>query len=58
MKNYLFLKTKDKETAYYLLKNEYNLIDYSNSIWTFENKTPTTAVFDNNKVCYTNILAI
>ena len=55
-----FIKTSDKNTMEILKMEGFNLIDYSNGIWTFVNcidKIEKTN-FESNKITYSNMLCI
>ena len=52
----MFIKTKDKETSEKLGKESFQLVDYTNGIWTFINKQDTPLTFDDKKIVYSDKL--
>lgn len=52
----LFIKTKDKETFEILKQEGFELVDYSNGVWTFVNDLNRPLTFDKNKTVYSNTL--
>ena len=55
----MFIKTKDLETSENLKKEGFDLIDYSNGVWTFVNCTNSNKKFSedvNKKIVYSNML--
>lgn len=56
----MFIKTKDLETSENLKRSGFELVNYTNGMWTFVNKNDTNCLmaFDNNKVAYSNVLCI
>lgn len=54
----MFIKTKDFETSENLKKCGFELINYTNGIWTFVNDSNHSLTFDNNKIAYSNMLCI
>ena len=52
----MFIKTKDLETSENLKHAGFELVDYTDGIWTFLNNTKCSLTFDNNKVAYSNML--
>lgn len=53
-----FIKTSDEETMQLLKSEDFELIDYSNGIWTFINNPKITFDNKNIKITYSNMLAI
>lgn len=54
----MFIKTKDFEISEDLKQNGFDLVDYTDGIWTFVNDPKRPLTFDNNKVAYSNMLYI
>ena len=54
----MFIKTKDFEISENLKQNGFDLVDYTDVIWTFVNYPKLPLTFDNNKVAYSNMLYI
>lgn len=54
----MFIKTKDKETSETLKSEGFQLVDYTDGIWTFMNDSNRPMIFDKNKVTYSNMLCI
>ena len=52
----MFIKTQDLETYEGLVKSGFDLVDYTNGIWTFVNDANRPLTFDNNKIAYSNTL--
>lgn len=52
----LFIKTKDLETSENLKRDGFELVDYTDGIWTFVNDLNRPLTFDNNKITYSNML--
>lgn len=52
----MFIKTKDFETSENLMRDGFNLVDYSNGTWTFVNDMSRPLTFDENKIAYSNML--
>ena len=52
----LFVKTKDFETSEILKSEDFELIDYTNGIWTFMNNSENPLMFDNKQIVYSDIL--
>lgn len=52
----MFIKTKDLETSENLKHAGFELVDYTNGMWTFMNNPDCSLTFDNNKITYSNML--
>lgn len=52
----MFIKTKDLETSKNLEREGFDLVDYSNGIWTFINNSDRLLTFAENKAVYSNTL--
>ena len=52
----MFIKTKDLETSENLKKDGFDLVDYTNGVWTFVNDLNRPLTFENNKVTYSDML--
>ena len=52
----MFIKTQDLETSENLKKCGFELINYTDGIWTFVNDSNRPLTFDNNKIAYSNTL--
>ena len=52
----MFIKTKDLETSENLIKDGFDLVDYTNGVWTFINDLDRPLTFENNKVTYSDML--
>lgn len=52
----MFIKTQDLETSESLKKCGFELINYTDGIWTFVNDSNRPLTFDNNKIAYSNTL--
>ena len=52
----MFIKTKDLETSENLKRDGFELVDYTDGIWTFVNDLNRPLTFDNNKITYSNML--
>ena len=55
-KKAMFIKTKDLETSENLKKDGFDLVDYTNGVWTFINDLDRPLTFENNKVTYSDML--
>lgn len=53
-----FVKTKDKETCEALIEDGFELVDYTDGVWTFINDPKRNITFDSNKIAYSNMLCI
>ena len=54
----MFIKTKDEETSKTLMQEGFELVDYTNGVWTFVNNVERTLIFEKNKVAYSNTICI
>lgn len=52
----MFIKTNDLETSDNLIKDGFDLVDYTNGVWTFINDLERPLTFENNKVTYSDML--
>ena len=52
----MFIKTKDLETSENLRKDGFDLVDYTNGVWTFVNDLNRPLTFESNKVTYSDML--
>ena len=52
----MFIKTKDLETSENLKRDGFDLVDYTNGVWTFVNDLNRPLTFENNKVTYSDML--
>ena len=52
----MFIKTSDLETSENLKKDGFDLIDYTNGVWTFVNDLNRPLTFENNKITYSDML--
>ena len=55
-KKAMFIKTKDLETSENLKRDGFDLVDYTNGVWTFVNDLNRPLSFENNKVTYSDML--
>ena len=55
-KKAMFIKTKDLETSENLKKDGFDLVDYTNGVWTFVNDLNRPLTFENNKLTYSDML--
>lgn len=54
----MFIKTKDEKTSEKMKQEGFELVDYSNGVWTFVNSPKHSLIFENNKVAYSNMLCV
>ena len=54
--NAWFAKTQDEHVMKELVDAGFQLVDYTNGIWTFMNKPDIPLTFDDKKIVYSNKL--
>lgn len=52
----IFIKTQDLKTAENLKKSGFELVDYTNNIWTFLNNPNCPLMFEDAKFTYSDVL--
>ena len=57
-KKAMFIKTKDLETSENLKKDGFDLVDYTNGVWTFMNDLNRPLTFESNNITYSDMLCI